>query len=46
VFYDNNDIEKALYYWGKVIKIIDDPEDSLYKQTIDKINKIDKGSKK
>ena len=46
VFYDNNEIEKALYYWGKVIKIIDDPEDSLYKQTIDKINKIDKGSKK
>ena len=40
VFLAANDSKKALYYWKKVLKIIDDPEDELYRQTREKINTL------
>ncbi len=39
VFHAANDVKKAVYYWKKVLKIIDDPEDELYRQALEKVNK-------
>lgn len=40
VFHAANDVKKAVYYWKKVLKIIDDPEDELYRQALEKINAL------
>ena len=46
VFYENGDFVNARYYWEKVIKIIDDPADQLYKQAEAKLEALKKTDKK
>ncbi len=46
VFLAANDSKKALYYWKKTLKIIDDPNDELYRQAMEKVNSLSESSRR